>query len=164
MGATSCDSVSCPLNNSVASVYNFYASARGDDGIFVEGEAVTLNDTLNISAIGPDTLLANRVVGASGVSLPVSFYADCDTLQFTFTDQEGRWGIDTLWVTKRNTHHFDDPSCPIHMWHTILEVRSTHHLIDTVIITNSAVNYDGDENCRIYFFTAKASDDDATND
>ena len=48
----SCDSVSCPLNNTVASVYSFYASARGDDGVFAEGAAVTLHDTLNITAIG----------------------------------------------------------------------------------------------------------------
>ena len=156
----SCDSVSCPLNNTVASVYGFYASARGDDGVFVEGSSVSVHDTLDITALGPDTLLVNRLIGQSGVSLPVSFYADEDVLEFAFTDKYSRKGADTLWVKKKNTHHFDDPSCPIHMWHTILGVRSTHHLIDTVVVVNPAVNYDGEENFRIYFFTANSTDDD----
>lgn len=160
LGVTSCDSVSCPLNNTVASVYNFYASARGDDGVFVEGQAVSVNDTINITALGPDTLLVNRLVGKSTVSLPVSYYADVDTLEFVFTDKQNRKGADTLWVSKKNLHHFDDPSCPVHLWHTILDVRSTHHLIDTVIISNPAVNYDSHENFQIYFFTANTPDDE----
>lgn len=159
-----CDSVSCPLNNTVESVYGFYASGRGDDGVFVEGPAVTIGDTLNIKAVGHETLLANRLVGQSGVSLPVSFYADVDTLEFSFTDKQGRRGADTLWISKKNTHHFDDPSCPVHMWHTILDVRSTHHLIDTIVIADPAVNYDSDENFQVYFFTAKSTDGDETDD
>lgn len=149
-----CNDVSCPLNNTVASVYGFYATARTDDGAFVGGAAVTVNDTITITALGPDTVLANKLVGAGGAILPVSFYGDVDTLQFAFVDKAGRTAADTLWVSKKNTHHSDDPSCPVHLWHSILGVRSTHHLIDTVVVSNAQVNYDGLENLQVYFFTS----------
>ena len=154
----SCNDVSCPLNNTVASIYGFYASARVDGGEFVAGSAVSIQDTLTIKALGPDTVLVNRLVGKGTVNLPVSFYQDVDVLEFEFTDKQSCVGADTLWISKKNTHHFDDPSCPIHMWHTILNVRSTHHLIDTVLINNAEVNYDGLENLQIYFFTSNAAD------
>lgn len=155
-----CNDVSCPLNNTVASVYGFYASARTDEGGFEPGDPITIGDTLTIKALGPDTVLANRLIGKGNVNLPVSFYQDVDVLQFAFYDKNGFKAADTLWISKKNTHHFDDPSCAIHMWHTILGVRSTHHLIDSVIINDPSVNYDGNENFQIYFFTAKPTDAD----
>ena len=155
-----CNDVSCPLNNTVASVYGFYATARTDDGGFAPGAAITIGDTLTIRALGPDTVLANRLIGKGTVSLPVSFYEDVDVLQFAFYDKNGFKTADTLWISKKNTHHFDDPSCAIHMWHTILGVRSTHHLIDSVMINDPSVNYDGNENFQIYFFTSKPTNAD----
>ncbi|MCR4995530.1 MAG: hypothetical protein K6A32_09210 [Bacteroidales bacterium] len=144
----------------MASVYGFYASARGDDGVFVAGDAVSVGDTLTVTALGPDTVLVNKLVGQSGMSLPVSYYADVDILELAFVDAQGATAADTLWLHKKNLHHFDDPSCPVHLWHTILDVRSTHHLIDTVLISEPDVNYDGLENLQIYFFTATDDEDE----
>ena len=39
------------------------------------------------------------------------------------------------------------------MWHNVLYVRSTHHLIDTVLINHTEINYDANENLQIYFRT-----------
>ncbi len=158
-----CNEVSCPLNNTVESVYGFYASTRDETGTLVEGETISIGDTLTITALGPNVELANRLIGKGSVKLPVSFYGDVDTLEFMFTDKLNRKGGDTLWISKNNLHHFDDPSCPVHIWHTITGVRSTHHLIDTVLINNAAVNYDGLENFQIYFFI-NTSDDEPADD
>ena len=156
--AASCDNVSCPLNNTVESVYGFYASARTSDGEFVAGKGISVGDTITITALGPDTVLANKLINKSGVSLPLSFYGQVDVLQFKYTDQENRSAFDTLWVEKQNQHHWDDPSCPVHIWHTINAVRFSRHLIDTVIVSNRDINYDGLENIQIYFRTSTDED------
>ena len=150
-----CESVSCPLNNTVESVYGFYAALYDDNGQLVKDQGISIGDTLNVTLLGPDSIIANRVTNQSGVNLPVSFYEDTDVIEFALTDTLSRVGRDTLWINKRNTHHWDDPSCPVHMWHQVLDVRSTHHLIDTVLVTNPQINYDGLENFQIYFRIAE---------
>lgn len=148
-----CENITCPLNNTVAGVYGFYASARSGDGPFVAGGAIKISDTLTITALGADTVIANKVVNRSKVSLPVSFYGEIDSLRFTFTAEDGTTGRDTIWIHKENFGHLDDPSCPLHMWHNITYVRSTHYLIDTVLVNHAEINYDGLENLQIYFRT-----------
>lgn len=150
----SCDTYNCLLETNVACTYGFYATQRDDSGALVTGAAVAVGDTLTITALGIDTVLANRLVGQSGVSLPVSYYGDVDSLLFTFSGDDGI-GRDTLYLHKENTAHLDDPSCPAHMWHRITAVHTTHHLIDTVLITEPQINYDGLENLQIYFRTAQ---------
>ncbi|MBP5500483.1 MAG: hypothetical protein J6Y05_07280 [Bacteroidales bacterium] len=150
----SCEQVSCPLNNTVESIYGFYASARTADGVFAEGAQVTILDTLTVSALGRDTILANRLYNKNSIGLPVSYYGETDSLLFTFTDKQGLMGRDTLWIHKQSHPHFDDPSCPVHVWHVITGVESTHHLIDTILIHHAEINYDGLENLQIYFYTS----------
>ena len=150
-----CDNLSCPLNNTVESVYGFYSSARSGNGPFVAGAAVSIGDSLTITALGADTVLVNRLYNKKSVNLPVSYYGDTDSLLFAFTDADGLVGRDTIWVDKVNQAHLDDPSCPLHYWHTITAVRSTQHLIDTVLINHADVNYDGLENVQIYFRTSE---------
>ena len=161
-----CDDVSCPLNNTVASVYNFYASARDADGVFHAGAAVSVGDTITVTATGTDEVLVNKKYAVATLSLPVSFYAAADTLIWTFTDTQNRHAADTIVVVKTNRHHFDDPSCPAHMWHHIDSVAHTRNVIDTVLIANADVNYDGLENIQIYFRTDDTTDgtDDTTDD
>ena len=151
----SCENVSCPLNNTVESVYGFYAALYDDSGELLTGNAVSVGDTLTVTLLGADSVILNRQVNQNGMKLPVSFYEDTDAVEFTFTDTLSRVGRDTLWIHKRNTHHWDDPSCPVHMWHQVLDIRSTHHLIDTVLVTNASINYDGLENFQIYFRVAQ---------
>jgi hypothetical protein len=157
---TSCDNVSCPLNNKVECVYGFYATNQTAEEPFANGKAVSVGDTITITALGPDTILANKLVNQSGVNLPVSFYGDVDVLQFKFTDLNDLSAYDTIWVEKKNQHHWDDPSCAVHVWHTLTAVHSTHHLIDSVLIKNREINYDGLENIQIFFRTSSGDDED----
>lgn len=154
----SCETVNCPLNNIVESHWTFYATERDADGTFIGGSAVTVGDTLTVTALSTylaegDTVIVNRAVRQSGLQMPVSYYADVDTLLFTFTDNNGLSATDTVWVAKRNQLHFDDPSCPVNMFHEVQSVRSTHQLIDTIVVVNADISYDGLENFQIYFYT-----------
>jgi len=150
-----CENISCPLNNTVESVYGFYAATYDEDGLLQTGTSVGVGDTLTVTLLGADSIILNRLTGQSGMKLPVSFYQDTDTVELAFTDTLNRTGRDTIWISKRNTHHWDDPSCPVHIWHKVLGIRSTHNLIDTVLVTNPEINYDGLENFQIYFHVAQ---------
>lgn len=147
----SCESISCPLNTTVECVYGFYASARPVGGSFVAGTAITVTDTISIVAMGPDSVLANRLCNQTGFKIPVSYFGDIDSLLLICVDTNMQVAYDTLWVTKINKPHLDDPSCPLHMWHTITNISSTHNLIDSILINNADINYDGLENLQIYF-------------
>ena len=149
-----CDNVSCPLNNTVECVYGFYASTRTAGGPFVAGNAVSVADTLTVTALGADSVLINRLYNKSGMKLPVSFYAEMDSIMLTFKDTLGQVARDTIYVSKTNQAHLDDPSCPLHMWHTVTAVSSSHNLIDSILINHPEINYDGLENLQIYFRTA----------
>lgn len=137
-----CDNISCPLNNTVECKYKFCT---------ISGESFTLGDTLTVTIAGRDSVILNRLVNKNSMSLPVSYYAPADTLVLTFTDTQGDQAQDTIWMEKTSTPHFDDPSCPIHVWHTITDVRYTRNLIDSLVILNTAINYDGLENIQIRF-------------
>ena len=150
-----CESVSCPLNNKVESVYGFYAAIYDEYGELVTDQGISIGDTLTVTLLGADSIIANRLTNQSEVKLPVSFYEDIDAVEFTLRDTLNRVGRDTLWIHKRNTHHWDDPSCPVHMWHQVLDIHSTHYLIDTVLVKNPLINYDGLENFQIYFHIAQ---------
>ena len=150
----SCENVSCPLETTVESVYGFYASDRDADGVFYPGSAIAIADTLTITDISLGSVLVNRLVGQSSVKMPVSYYAEADSFEFCFTDTTGRFVYDAIYISKYSHPHWDDPSCPVKMWHEITGVTSTHHVIDTIIISNPYVNYEGKENLQIYFRTS----------
>ncbi len=153
----SCDDISCPLESTVECHIGFYAEAEPDgEGNIIPGIKIGIGDTLTICAVRPnaeDTILVNRLVGKGSVDLPVSYYASEDIIVFAFTDTLSRTAHDTLWYQKDNVAHWDDPGCPLHYWHNITSLRFTRHLIDTVFINNSSINYGSQENFQICFRT-----------
>lgn len=156
-----CDDLSCPLESTVECHYGFYAEAVPNErGQMVAGDKVAIGDTLTITALrrpeaGGDTVLLNRATGQSAMALPVSYYAEEDIIELAFTDTLHRTARDTLWMQKENVRHWDDPGCPMHMWHNITGVRFSRHLIDTVFINHHQINYAGRENFQICFRTGE---------
>ncbi len=136
---TACDSIDCTLYNTVTLTCSFYS----------EGKTVKLSDTLTVSAPGTDSILVNRMVGASTLDLPLSYTQDTDTLVLHVYGPEFD-ARDTLWVEKSNTPHFESPDCPTNMFHQIRSVRHSGTFIDSVTITRSLVDYDQTENLRIH--------------
>ena len=99
-----CENVTCSIENTVESVYTFYASAR-TDGVFFPGDAISIGDTMTVKILGPDSIIANRLVRQKGIKLPVSFYGAVDSLLFELTDTASRIGRDTLYVFKQSSPH-----------------------------------------------------------
>lgn len=142
MGA--CDSINCPLNSSVEAYYTFCD---------LHGNRISISDTLTVSAVGTDQVLVNKLSGKSEMTVPVSYYAETDTLVLHLCDDDDMEATDTIWMDKVSTPHSDDPGCPYHVWHKVTAVRHTHYLIDTIIIVHPDINYDGLENLQIHFIT-----------
>ncbi len=144
---TSCETYDCPLNNVVYSTYTFYA-------VTDEGDvAVSILDTLTITAAGTDSILINQLQNGSSVELPVSYTAPTDTLVLHFTDTLQHTRRDTIWIDKENYPHYESPNCPTAMFHYVTATRWTSWLIDSVTIVNPNINYNASENFRIYFRT-----------
>jgi len=138
---TGCDTADCSLNNTVMCYISFY---NGD------GEAVAFSDTLSIMAHGTDEVLYNRGVKKSSVSIPLSYYNAEDTLIFKI------WGEDyeteaQIAVNKSNTEYFESPECPVKMFHNInYAYVFSGRVIDSVVVVKPSVNFQRDENIRIY--------------
>lgn len=136
-----CDTVDCSLNNTVLCYLSFYNG---------EGQKVALADTISISAYGTDQVLYNRGVGKSDIAIPMSYYNEEDTLVLKV------WGEDyeteaELAIGKTNTEYFESPDCPVKMFHTITSAYVfAGRFIDSVVVVKPSINFQRDENIRIY--------------
>ena len=142
----SCYSLDCPIENIVACNYGFYGLEEG------QPTSISLNLSLTVTAAGTDSVLINQDYGQSSISLPMSYYASVDTLVFTYSSDLGT-EQDTVWITKTNYEHYENPNCPTAMFHVIESVRSTNRLIELITIVNPNVNYESSENIHILFYT-----------
>lgn len=134
-----CDTIDCTLYNTVGLKAKFYSG----------GSAVSISDTLTISACGTDSVLLNRAVAASDVTLPMSYWATADTFLLSVVG-DGYTLTDTLYVEKSNTPHFESPDCPSTMFHEITAVSCSRTFIDSVCIVQPSVNYSQFENIQIH--------------
>ncbi len=141
---SSCTSIDCPFEHDVMTKYNLYKSNEKTD---------TLRDTLNVFSHRinrTDTLLLNSACGKTSFRLNVGYANPEDTLFFRFSNTD-YLAIDTVYVKKENYPHFESVDCNASYFHDITAIRSTHHAIDTIIITNPSVTYDPNtEHFKLY--------------
>ena len=135
----SCVSIDCPVSNTVHMVYSLQKADGTTDTMGV--------DTLTVwspRADGTDTTLINRLCGTKAVSfaIPVSHTQPEDVVCLKTQDTIGTVWMDTVWVKKLNTPHFESVDCQAVYFHEIEAVRSTHRIVDTVIIQKTEVNND----------------------
>lgn len=141
-----CSSIDCPMNNTIGCKY----ALRGNDGTF--------SDTLSVITLRPDSndaVIQNRITRVTTFSLPMSYEHERDTLLFVLTDTLGKTSIDTTVISKTNTPHFESVDCPARFFHTIKEIKTTHHRIDSIVIANPNVDNEEKENLLIYFHPAR---------
>lgn len=176
--ATSCSSNNCPLENTVQCNYYFYDSEghaiTPDDAITVKtllpgsklqyvyrkmGQTtVTLDSpdasyiengyTETVSMVRRDTVLVNRSTSRAYIQVPMSYFNEADTLVFDYASISRN---DTVIVSHRSYAHVELPECGTHYFHRITDIKATDAAIDHIEILNPLVNYDGNENIKIYF-------------
>lgn len=136
-----CEEIDCSLYNTVT----FYA------GFYSGDKSVAISDTLSITSGREKRVLVNRMMGASGWEIPLSYWQDEDTLTLHVSG-EGYSIEDTVWIRKTNTPHFESPDCPTNMFHEITSVASTHHFIDSITVIKASVDYAQIENIQLHLF------------
>ena len=140
---SACTSIDCPLNNLVSM------------NMILKSDNETMLDTITVSAIrttGSDTILYNRGINISNITVPVSYIQDEDLLQIKLKDTLGNTYLDTLSIKKTNQIHFEAVDCQPNYFHTLTGASITHHAIDSVAIKNPDIDYDSSkENIYIYF-------------
>ena len=146
--ACDCSEIECPLDNLVYLKCGIYD---------VDGNVMTFNDTLTVKACSTNVTLLNRLSGIKSFSVPLAFETGIDTLLLSFTDESKRAGVDSLFVSHESSAHFESVDCPMVFFHNISEIQSSEdkkttfpYVVDRVEITAPAVNYDSDENVRVY--------------
>jgi len=145
---SACSSIDCPLNNRVYSVYAFKKA---------DGTADTLTDTITVRALRQtdDTLVFNKGVGLSTLSIPMSYGNDEDALLFVFSDANGNSATDTVWIQKENHPHLESVDCTPRFFHTITGLRYTTYCIESITINNNEVDYD---TSKEHFYVTLADD------
>lgn len=138
-----CVSLDCPVNNVVSSVYSLQKPDGSPDTLLV--------DTMWVWAVRSDltdTLLVNRLCGtkATKFAITLSNTQPTDMVCLEVVDSckgidQTQW-LDTIFLSKTDQPHFEGVDCKANYFHTLTGVTSSHHLIDTVIINKTDVNYD----------------------
>lgn len=131
-----CTSIDCPVQHTVMA---HYAVMTSDMTV-----ADTLRDTLNVYTKRmnlKDTLLLNEACGLTVFSLNVSYSNPEDTLFFKFNNGPFM-AVDTVWMKKENTPHFESVDCNASFFHTVTDIRTTHNAIDNITINNPTIDYD----------------------
>ena len=87
----------------------------------------------------------------------MSYWQGTDVLKFSFYNTETETTEEaTLQVSKTNTQHFESPDCPATMFHQLTSITfdSPTGYIESVEITKKSVQYNSQENVKIYLHTA----------
>lgn len=173
-----CSSNNCPLERTVTCNYHFYDSEGNaisyQDTITVttllpgykkmyvyrkfNSQTITTNEpredlTLkgyneSIIQTRRDTVLVNKSFARSSFSISMSFFNTSDTLIFNYNSIIRN---DTIIVKHKSYTFVDLPECGSHQFNDLQSVTSTNAAINQIEIYNPKVNYNGNENIKIYF-------------
>lgn len=174
-----CDASNCPLESTVTCNYGFYDSegtavSYGDTitiktllagwqvqytyrRLGYQAQTLSYRDstllaqgwTETVANVRRDTVLVNKLAGASSMELPMMYFSAEDTLILSYASIKN---CDTLYVAHESYSNVDLPECGTHRFHYLKAVRSTHAAIDHVEISSPEVNYKGNENVKLYFY------------
>ena len=134
----------CALDNIAYNNIKFYTV--GTDSIEKE---YAIPDALTVSVMinGNAAIAVNHVTNAKEIKLPMSYTATCDTIIMNFFDSYN----DTLYIGHGNIPIYQSMECGVIMHHRLTDVAHTTRLIDSMAINNANVNFDNNENIKLYF-------------
>jgi hypothetical protein len=77
----------------------------------------------------------------------MSYTAACDTVIMNFF---GRYS-DTLYIGHSNIPIYQSMECGVIMHHRLTTAASTNVIIDSLAVNETSVNFDNNENIKLYF-------------
>lgn len=134
----------CKINNVSYYCARFY-TINSETGL---EEKTQFPESINVSLVvnGKDSTVVNHLTDATDLALPMSYTALCDTVLIEFGDI----ATDTLFVHHTNIPYFISMDCGMGMYHEITEVNINGKFIDSVAVIHSYINFDRNENIKIY--------------
>lgn len=140
-----CDSgYDCSLNNIAYNHVGFYITdVNGIESAYKFPEVLTVSLLVN----GRDSIVVNHIQDTDGLTLPVSYTGNCDTLIFSY--ESG--AVDTLYIGHDNIPFYQSMECGVIMHHKLTEIGHTDIFIDSIAIKDATINFDNNENIKIYF-------------
>ena len=178
MAVSGCSSNNCPLESTVLCRFRFYDS---EGKAISYGDSITVTTllpgmktvyiyrkfgmptltldyqnqqliesgyTMSSQEIRKDTILVNKIIGKSEMQVPLGYFNDTDTF---IIDYAGISRNDTIYIGHSGYPYVELPECGTHIFHTLHSIRSTDAAIDNIEISNPEVNYEGNENIKIFF-------------
>ena len=143
-----CTSIDCPVQNKVSTIYNLKKANGSTDTLTVD----TLTIMTKTIDKGDTVTLLNSTTGVTYFDVSISYTQPEDVLYFILCDTLGNTYRDTVRVEKENYQHFESVDCQPAYFHHLTNVSTTHHIIDSIVISKSTVNYDDkNEHFHIYF-------------
>lgn len=144
---TACSDINCTSSSSAYANYVF--KDRNDS-------TLRFIDTLSVgttSLAGHDTVLLNRLIGDTAMSLPVSPSLTADTLYLFYFWRQANplQAFDTLIVRHTNVPRFTSPECGLTVAHTIEDVSFTKNFIQDIQLLNPDVSANTAYNFKILF-------------
>ena len=140
-----CDSgYDCALENVAYNRIKFYnINQYGDETEYTLAETLTVSMMIN----GRSEIVVNNVTNTNELTLPVSYTNDCDTIILNFLDQYN----DTLYIGHENIPIYQSMECGVIMHHRVTGGTNTGYFIDSMAINNANINFDYNENIKLYF-------------
>ena len=140
----SCDSgYECGIEKTSYNRIRFYnIDSNGIESAYSFPDVLTVSLVVN----GKDSIAVNHLIGANNLQLPISYTQECDTVVFSYENN----ATDTLYVEHENIPYFISIECGLAMYHRIKNVEHTRAFIDSVSIINDYVNFDYNENIKLY--------------
>lgn len=102
--------------------------------------------TVSLIVNGKDSIVINHLSGANGLQVPMSYTHECDTVVFSYENN----ATDTLYVNHENIPYFISMECGLAMYHRLQSIRHTNAFIDSVAIINDYINFENNENIKLY--------------
>ena len=134
----------CALDNIAYNRIKFYTiNEYGVETAYAFPDPLTVSMMIN----GRDSIVVNHLTNAKELTLPMSYTADCDTVILNFFDRHH----DTLYIGHKNIPIYQSMECGVIMHHKLTGTAGTAHYIDSLAINNANVNFDQNENIKLYF-------------
>ena len=144
---TGCDGgYDCALENVAYNRMKFYTSgADGQEKEYAVPDALTISVMVN----GIEYIAINHITNVKEIKLPMSYTAACDTVIMNFYNNDSY--NDTLYIGHDNIPIYQSMECGVIMHHELITATSTNVIIDSLAIGNANVNFDYNENIKLYF-------------
>ena len=101
-----------------------------------------------INDVRRDTILLNKISDIGSIRIPMSYYSDKDTIIVSYSSILNK---DTIYIYHQSYIHVELPECGISRFHFLKNIHATDFGIYNIEIVDPSVNYEGNENVKIYF-------------